>query len=63
MYVQNKNQNQSKNLTPLPKRIHNFSLRKFEVPKLERISKNGPTRALWNGALKVTRNWINKTEI
>lgn len=46
MYVQNKNQSQSKNLTPLPKRIRIFSLRKFEVPTIERVSKNGLNRAL-----------------
>lgn len=63
MYVQNMNQSQSKNLTPLPKRIRIFSLRKFEVPAIERVSKNGLNGALWNGALKVTRNWMNKTEI
>ena len=34
MYVQNKNQSQSKNLTTLPKRICNFSLRICEVPKI-----------------------------
>lgn len=46
MYVQNKNQSQSKNLTTLPKRICNFSLRICEVPKIKRVSKNGLNRAL-----------------